>query len=130
MKTKLTTLALAASALALTGCVVQPSNGGYVAPQSQQQQTFRPAPVQQPLKRLIVEGPWVMFERGEFIRRIDIRLVRGGIEVTAPRRTIFAPRVAAGVFQDDQGRTYQFISDTEARFENPNNGRRLRMRRP
>ena len=127
MKFRITTMALAVSALALSGCVVQPSNSGYIAPQAQQQ-TFRPAPA--PLKRLIVEGPWLMFERGQLVRRIDVRLVRGGIEVTGPRRTLYAPRIAAGVFQDERGRIYQFISDTEARFENPNEGRRLLMRRP
>ena len=124
MKRKLTTLALAASALAVSGCVVQPSNGGYV----QQQPTYQPAP--QPVRRLQVEGPWVLRERGERIRRIDVRLVRGGIQIAAPQRTFFAQRVAPGVFQDDRGRTYQFLSDVEGRFENPNNGRTMRLRRP
>ena len=128
MKTKLTTLALAVSALALSGCVVQPTDGSYVGPQVQQQ-TYRPAPVQ-PLRRLVVEGPWLLFERGAFVRRIDVRLVRGGIEIAGPGRTFFARRLEPAVLQDDRGRIYQFRSDIEARFENPNNGRRMRMRRP
>jgi len=128
VRNKFTTPIFAALALAVSGCVVQPVDGRNNGPQTQQP-AYQPAP-NPPLKRLIVEGPWLMFERGKFVRRIDVALVRGGIQITGPRRTFFAPRVKAGVFQGDQGGIYQFVSDTEARFANPNNGRRMRMRRP
>ena len=35
--------------------------------------------------------------------------------------------VLEGVFQDERGRVYQFTTNTDGFFENPNNGRRLRL---
>lgn len=126
MRSKLGSVSIAVVALALTGCVVQPIDGQH-SQQQPQQPAYQPAPQ---FQRLQVEGPWQLRERGRFVRAIDVRRVRGGVEISGARRTFFAQRVGPGVFQDERGRTYQFISDFEGRFDNPNNGRSLRLRRP
>jgi len=121
MSTKRIVLALALTTLALTGCRVQSVQGTVVQTQPTYQ-AARPGPVQ-------IEGSGQLRERGQFVRRIDIRRVRGGIEITGPQRTFLAQRVAPRVFQDERGRTYQFGSDVDGQFDNPNNGRRMRLRR-
>lgn len=123
MSAKFRLAILASCAFALSGCRVETVQGTIV---QTQQPVYQAAPV--PLRQ--IEGPWQMRERGRFVRNIDVRRVRGGVEITTQRNRFFAQRVAPGVFQDDRGRLYEFASNFEGRFENPNNGRRMRIVRP
>ena len=123
-------IALAAASLALAGCVVQPAQQGvyqepYVAPQVQTQ-VYQPI---QPRRGVFLqlEGPWQMRERGRAVRTINIQRTRGGLLIDTPRGRDFARRIDPGVFQDERGRVYQFTTNTDGIFENPNNGRRLRL---
>lgn len=123
MKTMI--IALGVASLVLAGCVVQPADGPYAPPQTQ-------APIyQQPQVQLGVflqlEGPWQMFEGRRFVRNIGIQRTRGGLLIDTPRGRDFARRIDPGVFQDERGRVYRFVRDNEGVFENPNNGRRLRL---
>jgi len=130
MKLNLGPLTLAAASLALAGCVVQPAQQGvyqepYVAPQVQ-------TPIYQPVQPqrgvfLQLEGPWQMRERRRVVRNINIQRTRGGLLIDTPRGRDFARRIDPGVFQDERGRVYQFTTNTDGIFENPNNGRRLRL---
>lgn len=121
MSAKRTIVTVAIALLVLSGCRVQSVQGTVIQTQAVQ-------PVAAP-QRVQIEGSWQLRERGQFIRRIDIRRIRGGLQITGPRRTFLAQRVAPRVFQDENGRIYEFFSDIEGRFENPNNGRRFRLRR-
>ena len=121
MSAKRTFLIAAVAVLALSGCGVQSVLGTVVQTQAVQ-------PVAAP-QRVQIEGSWQLLTRGQFVRRIDVRRVRGGIQINTPRGVFLAQRVAPRVFQDENGRIYEFFSDVDGRFENPNNGRRLRLRR-
>lgn len=121
MSAKRTAVIVAMTLLALSGCRVQSVQGTVV-----QTQAVQPVAVPQGIQ---IEGAWQLRERGQFVRRIDVRRIRGGLQIIGPRRTILAQRVAPRVFQDENGRIYEFFSEVEGRFENPNNGRRLRLRR-
>ncbi len=134
MKSRLAPLALAAASLAFAGCVVQPADGPYVPPQQQQPVFQQQQPVYQPVQPrrgvfLQLEGPWQMFDGRVFVRNIVIERTRGGLLIENRRRgrQDFARRIAPGVFQDERGRVYQFTTNADGFFENPNNGRRLRL---
>ena len=122
MSAKRTFLIAAVAVLALSGCGVQSVQGTVVQTQAVQPVAVAP-------QGLRIAGPWQLLERGRFVRRIDVSRVRGGIQINGPRRSFLAQRVERGVFQDENGRIYQFFSDVDGQFENPNNGRRLRLRR-
>jgi len=109
-----------AATLVLAGCRVQSVQGTIVQTQ--------PVAVAKP-KRVQIEGAWEILDRGRVFRRIEIRRVRGGIRITGLRRDYIAERVAPRVFQDNLGRTYQFFSDVEGRFDAPDDGQRFRLRR-
>lgn len=126
MTNKLGFVALAVASLILAGCVVQPIDDGSFDRTPQQPPIYNSAPPSQ-AQRVKIGGSWQLRARGQFFRRIDVRRVRGGIIIETPLGSDFAQRIERRVFRDSRGRIYQFFSSTEGRFENPNNGRRLRM---
>ena len=116
---RLALIAAGASAAAtLGGCVVAPPPADrYV----------EPAPVAQPARPYRIAGFWAWEnQRGRPVE-VDIRRERGGLVATRRNgRSDFYQRVGPGIFEDERGRRYEFLSDREALFIRPN-GRTFRM---
>lgn len=121
-RTVLTGIFGSALTAAMAGCVVQ--NDPYAPPP---QQNY--PPVGGPPRRLRIGGVWAFQDERGRQRFLEVTRERGGIVVSRGERSVFYERVGPGVFRDERGRVYQFFSDVEGVFENPRNGRRLRLYR-
>jgi len=121
------TLLLVGSLVALGGCVPPPPNDPYAPPPP----TYNnPPPAPQPVGPRRIEGLWGWVDGRGRQRVIGIERVRRGLLARGQGggESVYYQRIGRGIFEDERGRTYEFINDYEAVFRRPN-GRSFPMRR-
>lgn len=118
-----TGLGLAAMAVALSGCRVDT-----VAVNSPPPPGYPPPPRQGAPYR--IAGVWGWIDGRGRERIIEIDRTRGGLLARGRRsgESVFYERIGPGIFEDERGRRYEFVSDNEAYFRRPN-GRSFAVRR-